>query len=104
MTTLKKAARKMDVCAAAGPDGMPVLHVSGLMRSTAGNRGVDNGAKALLAFMQICANGYITPCVARRFGTAKHISILENEASGVAGGLMPLAAVPVLRIIASILV
>jgi hypothetical protein len=29
----------MDVCAAAGPDGMPVLRVSGLMRSIAGDGG-----------------------------------------------------------------
>jgi hypothetical protein len=46
MTALKKAVRKMDVCTPAGPDGMPVLHVSGLMRSTTGDGGVEKGAKA----------------------------------------------------------
>jgi hypothetical protein len=63
---------------------MPVLHVSGLMRSTSGDGSVEKGAKALLAFMQVRANGDLTPCVAR--GTAKHVSILKNAASGVAGG------------------
>jgi hypothetical protein len=53
MTALKKAVRKLDVCAAAGPDGMPVLHLSGLMRSTAGDGGVEKGAKALLGFLQV---------------------------------------------------
>jgi hypothetical protein len=104
MPALKKAVRNMDVCAAAGTDGMPVLHVSGLMRSTAGDRGVEKGAKALLAFMQVCANGDLTPCVARCFGTAKHVSVLKNAASGVAGGLKPLAVGTVLRRLASILV
>jgi hypothetical protein len=104
MTALKKAVRKMDVCAAAGPDGMPVLHVSGLMQSTAGDGGVEKGAKALLAFMKVCANGNLTPCVARCFGTAKHVSILKNAAIGVAGGLWPLAVGTVLRRLASILV
>jgi hypothetical protein len=89
MTVLKKAACKMDVCSAAGPDGLPVLHVLGLMRSTIGDGGVDTGAKALLAFMQVCANGDLAPCVARCFGTAKHVSIIKNAASGVAGGLRP---------------
>jgi hypothetical protein len=101
---LKKAVRKMDACAAAGPDGMPVLHVSGLMRSTSGDGGVDKGAKALLAFMHVCANGNLTLCVARCFGTAKHISILKNAASGVAGGLRPPVVGTVLRGLASILV
>jgi hypothetical protein len=103
-TALKKAVRKMDVWAAAGPDGIPVLHVSGLMQSTAGDGGVKKGAKALLAFMPVCANGDLTPCVARCFGTAKHVSILKNAAIGVAGGLRPLAAGTVLRRLASILV
>jgi hypothetical protein len=85
MTAIKKAVRKMDICAAAGPDGMPVLHVSGLMWSTAGDGGVEKGVKALVAFMQGCANGDLTPCVARCFGTAKNVSIHKNAASGVAG-------------------
>jgi hypothetical protein len=101
---LKKAVRKMDACAAAGPDGMPVLHVSGLMWSTSGDGGVDKGAKALLAFMHVCANGNLTLCVAHCLRTAKHISILKNAASGVAGGLRPLAVDTVLRGLASILV
>jgi hypothetical protein len=71
MTALKKAARKMDVCSAAGPDCMPVLDVSGLKRYTTGDAGMDTGAKALLAFMQVYANGDLTPCVARCFGTAR---------------------------------
>jgi Reverse transcriptase (RNA-dependent DNA polymerase) len=104
MTALKKAVRKMDVCAAVGLDRMPVLHVSGLMRSTAGDGGVDNGAKALLALMKVCANGDLTPCVARCIGTAKNVFILKNAASGVAGGLKPLAVSTVLRRLASILV
>jgi hypothetical protein len=104
MTALKKAARKMDVCSAAGPDGMPVLHVSGLMRSATGDARVDTGAKALLAFMQVCANGDLTPCVARCFGTAKRVSILKNAASGFAGGLRPLAVGTVFRKLTSILV
>jgi hypothetical protein len=45
MTALEKAVRKMDVSAAAEPDGMPVLHESGLMRSTAGDGGVEKGAR-----------------------------------------------------------
>jgi hypothetical protein len=45
MTALKKAARKMDVCSAAGPDNMPVLHVSGLMRSTTGDAGVTRSRR-----------------------------------------------------------
>jgi hypothetical protein len=104
MTVLKKAARKMNVCSAAGPDGMPVLHGSGLMRSTTGDAGLDTGAKALLAFMKVCGNGNLTPCVARCFDSAKHISILKNAASDVAGGLRPLAVGTVLRRLASILV
>jgi hypothetical protein len=86
MTAPKKAVRKMDVCAAAGPDGMPVLHVSGLIRSTAGNGSVDKSSKALLDFMQVYTKGDLTPCVARCLGTAKHVSNLKNAASGVAGG------------------
>jgi hypothetical protein len=74
------------------------------MRFTAGDRGVDKGAKDLLAFMQIYANGGLTPCVAHCFGTAKHVFILKNAASGVAGGLRPLAVGTVLRRLASILV
>jgi hypothetical protein len=54
--------------------------------------------------MKICANGDLTLCVARHLGTAKHVSILKNAASGVAGGLSPLAVGTVLRILASILV
>jgi hypothetical protein len=104
MTALKKEASKMDVCSAAGSDGMPVLHVSRLMRSTTGDASVDTGTNALLAFMQVCSNGDLTPCVARFFGTAKHVSILKNAASGVAGGLRPLAVGMVLRRLASILV
>jgi hypothetical protein len=102
MTALKKAGT--DVCAAVGPDGMPVLHESGLMRSTAGDGGVDKGAKVLLDFMQVCANGDLTLCVARCFGTAKHVSSLKNAARGVTGGLRPLAVGTVLRRLASILV
>jgi hypothetical protein len=90
MTALKKAARKMEVFSAAGLDGMPVLHVSGLMRSTAGDAGVDTSAKARLMFMQICENGDLTR-VALCLGAAKHVFILKNAASGVAGGLRPLA-------------
>jgi hypothetical protein len=104
MTALKKAIQKMNACAAAGTDGAPVLHVSGVMRSTAGDGGVENGAKALLASMQVCANGGITPCVAHCFFTAKLVPILKNAASDVAGGLRPLAVGTVLRILASILV
>jgi hypothetical protein len=76
----------MDVCSAAGPDGMPVLHVSGLMRSTTGDVGVETGAKALLEFMKVCANGDLIPCVARCLGTAKRVFFLKNTASGVSGG------------------
>jgi hypothetical protein len=104
MTELKKAVRKMDLCAAAGPDGMLVLLVSGLMRSTAGDGGVQKGAKALLAFMQVCANGNLTPCVERCFGTAKHVSVLKNTASCLAVGLRPLAVGTVRCRLASILV
>jgi hypothetical protein len=39
------------------------------MPSTTGDAGVDTGAKGLLAFMQVCANGDLTPCIARCFGT-----------------------------------
>jgi Reverse transcriptase (RNA-dependent DNA polymerase) len=46
----------------------------------------------------------LTPCVARCFGTAKHVSILKNAARGVAGGLRPRAVGTVLRRLASILV
>jgi hypothetical protein len=104
MTAFQKMVRTVAVCAAAGPDGMPVLHVLGLMRSTAGDGGVDKGAKALLVFKQVCANGDLTPFVARCFGTAKHVSIVKNAASGVAGGLRPLAVCTLLCRLASILV
>jgi hypothetical protein len=60
--------------------------------------------EALLAFMKVCANGDLTPCVARCFGTAKHVSFLKNAAGSVAGGLRPLAVGTVLRRLASILV
>jgi hypothetical protein len=91
MTALKTETRKLDVCTAAGQDSMPVLHVSGLMRDTAGDGGADKGSKVLLTFMQVCANDDLTPCIARCFGTAKYVSILKNAASGVAGEWRPLA-------------
>jgi hypothetical protein len=83
---------------------MPMLLVSGLMRSTAEDGGEGKDAKTLLTFMQVYANGDLTPCVARCFGMASHVSIVKNAASGVAGGLRPLAVGMVLRILASILV
>jgi hypothetical protein len=43
-------------------------------------------------------------CVARCFGSVKHASILKKAASGVAGGLRPLAVGEALRKLASILV
>jgi hypothetical protein len=69
---------------------------------TAGDGGVDKRANALLAFMQFCANGDLIPCVARCFGTAKHVFIVKNAASGVTGGLRPLAIGTVLRRLSSI--
>jgi hypothetical protein len=51
MTALKKAARKMEVCSAAGPDNVPVLHVSGLMRSTTGDAGVTRSRRL---FWRLC--------------------------------------------------
>jgi hypothetical protein len=70
---LEKAVCKMGVCSAAGPD-LPVPHASGLVRSTVRDAGGDTGAKAHLPFMQVCANGDLTTCVARYCGTIKHVS------------------------------
>jgi hypothetical protein len=54
--------------------------------------------------MKVFGNGNLTPCVSRYFDSAKHISIVKYAASGVAGGLRPLAVGTVLRRLASILV